>query len=222
MLRKYVLTLMLCLFSTALFAEQPTEVIRKVYSLLRKYDQTAPNAALTKSQINNHFSLNVMARAAIRDHYASMNNRQQKEYMQLMYQLLEKAVYQDTQENLRKGRVRFTGERRQSDRAKVMTNIFIKDEDMEIDNDFMLRKNSETWRVYDIYIDGASLVEDYRSQFNQIIAENGVDKNENSLFPRLRNALKEDKDEWRKNWKSKKEKRDKVTPTKRPSILDNL
>ena len=79
------------------------------------------------------------------------------------------------------------------------------------------------WLVQPVtfFIDGASLIEDYQSQFNKIIAENGIDKNQNSLFARLKNAVTEEKDEWRKNWKSKKTTQDKKRTTKRrPTLIE--
>jgi phospholipid transport system substrate-binding protein len=163
-----------------------------------------------------------MARDAIQDHWGKMNGKQRKEYMKLMKDLLEKAVYQDTHENLQKGKVQFLGDRTRGTRSKVMTKIYIPDEDMEIDNDFLMKNFPSLWKVQDIYIDGASLIEDYRSQFNKIVREHGLEGNENALFPRLRKAVKEEKDDWRQSWKSKKDKKEKPEKKERPTLLEGL
>ncbi len=41
--------------------------------------------------------------------------------------------------------------------------------------DYTLEKNAESWKVYDIVIEGVSLVTNYRSQFAQEIRQNGLD-----------------------------------------------
>jgi phospholipid transport system substrate-binding protein len=41
--------------------------------------------------------------------------------------------------------------------------------------DYDLSKTADTWKVYDIVIEGVSLVTNYRSQFSQEIRENGMD-----------------------------------------------
>ncbi len=217
-----IIILSLFLFTTSAFAKKPMSTIRTVYSLLKQYDEKSKKGRIIKRKINKYFALNKMARNAIVDHWYKMKRRQKKEYIKLMYKLLEKAVYKDTQENLRKGKTKFLGERFQGrSKAKVMTNIYITTEDMDINNDFMLRKRNGFWKVYDLFIDGASLTEDYRSQFNQIIAQDGFTKNKNSLFPRLRKAVKEDKDKWRKSWKSKKNRK-KADRKTRPSSLNKI
>jgi phospholipid transport system substrate-binding protein len=41
--------------------------------------------------------------------------------------------------------------------------------------DYTLEKQAETWKVYDIVIEGVSLVTNYRGQFAQEIRQNGMD-----------------------------------------------
>jgi len=201
------------------FAASPLETTKTVYKLLYSYDEKASNAAAMKKEINQYFLLNDMAKEAIKKHWNKMSERQKNEYLSLMFQLLEKAVYQDTHDNLVKGKVKFKGERVQGAKAKVMTNIYVKSDDIDIDNDFDMRKNGNVWQVRDILIDGASLIQDYQSQFNKIVAEYGIDKTEKSLFSRLKKAVKDDKSEWRKQKKGKKED-PKRKNTRRPTLLE--
>jgi phospholipid transport system substrate-binding protein len=43
----------------------------------------------------------------------------------------------------------------------------------EVPVDYRLLKNGDHWRVYDITIEGVSLVGNYRTQFNRVIAQSG-------------------------------------------------
>lgn len=224
-MKKTFLALLTLTFPLFLFAaETPLSTIRKVHGLLSRYDESSPQAAALKKEINQYFALDLMARNAIKDHWDKMNSKQRQEYMKLMFDLLEKAVYTDTHENLQKGKVRYKNQRVTGTRGTVMTNIYIADDDVEVDNDFIMRLTGGLWVVQDIFIDGASLTEDYRSQFNKIILEHGMDGSDQALFARLRKAATEDSDDWRKNKKTK-EKREPLlekerTTRRRPTLLE--
>lgn len=41
--------------------------------------------------------------------------------------------------------------------------------------DYALEKNGDSWKVYDIVIEGVSLVTNYRSQFSNEIKQSGMD-----------------------------------------------
>jgi phospholipid transport system substrate-binding protein len=41
--------------------------------------------------------------------------------------------------------------------------------------EYVLRQDGGTWRAYDVVTDGVGLVENYRAQFNKIIAKEGFD-----------------------------------------------
>ncbi|HCL56133.1 MAG TPA: hypothetical protein DHW82_03880 [Spirochaetia bacterium] len=222
-IRTILFNIILFGISFHLFAGPALDTVKTINQLLEKYDEKASNAKEMKEKINQYFLLEDMAKNSIRDHWKKMSEKQKKEYMNLMFQLLEKAVYTDTSENLKKGKVTYLSDKIQGKKAKVFTKIYVKSEDMEIDNDFDLRKN-KLWQVADLYIDGASLTEDYRSQFNKIILESGLDGNDNALFPRLRKAVQEDKDEWRKKRDDEKKQEDTTQreTKKRPTLLEGF
>jgi len=41
--------------------------------------------------------------------------------------------------------------------------------------DFRLQRNNDTWMVYDVVIEGVSLIINYRSNFGEEISRNGLD-----------------------------------------------
>ena len=55
-------------------------------------------------------------------------------------------------------------------RGKVQTNFFTVDQ-KKIVIDFSMRKEDGAWKIYDVIIEGVSMVSNYRSQFNSIIAK---------------------------------------------------
>jgi phospholipid transport system substrate-binding protein len=40
--------------------------------------------------------------------------------------------------------------------------------------DYVLHQSDSAWRVFDLVTDGVGLVQNYRSQFNKVIAKEGV------------------------------------------------
>ncbi len=222
----FIFALLLGIFLSHLSwaTETPIATIRKVHNLLLQYDDKSPQAERLKTEINQYFALDLIAQKALLDHWNTMNVNQRKEYKRLMFELLEKAVYTDTHDNLQKGKVRYKGQRLTGTRATVLTNIYIPEDDMEVDNDFLMSLTGKIWVVQDIFIDGASLTEDYRSQFNKIVLDHGLEGDDQSLFARLRKAVQEDQDEWRKNKKSKTQEQNlteqKRTTQRRPLLLE--
>jgi phospholipid transport system substrate-binding protein len=61
-----------------------------------------------------------------------------------------------------------------SDIASVKTQI-VQPGGQPIEVDYTLEKQPEAWKVYDIVIEGVSLVTNYRGQFAQEIRQNGLD-----------------------------------------------
>jgi phospholipid transport system substrate-binding protein len=61
-----------------------------------------------------------------------------------------------------------------SDTASVKTQI-VQPGGQPIAVDYTLEKLTDTWKVYDIVIEGVSLVTNYRGQFSQEIRQNGLD-----------------------------------------------
>lgn len=56
--------------------------------------------------------------------------------------------------------------------------------------DYSMEKSGDSWKVYDVLIDGVSLVTNYRSSFNTEIQKNGIDGLIKSLSERnAKNAL---------------------------------
>ena len=65
--------------------------------------------------------------------------------------------------------VDYLGEQREDPYAEVRTQL--KGRKIETPIDFRLISHGTEWRVYDVVIDGASIVNNYRSQFASIIRE---------------------------------------------------
>ena len=83
-------------------------------------------------------------------------------------------------------KIEYTGERADGDLATVSTRIVTKN-GTEVPVDYRLLKRGDRWLVYDVSIEGVSLVSNYRTQFNKIIQTTSY----NELVSKLRNKQDE-------------------------------
>ena len=65
-------------------------------------------------------------------------------------------------------KILYTGERVEGDQASVATRIITKN-GTDVPIDYRMLKRGDRWLVYDVNIEGVSLVSNYRTQFNKII-----------------------------------------------------
>ena len=113
------------------------------------------------------FDFNEMARLTLARHWKDRSVREQEEFVQLFTELLERS-YLTTIENYAGEKVAFVGETISGPYAQVRSRITT-ERRMEISIDYRLIESGARWAVYDVVLDGVSLVSNYRSQFNSII-----------------------------------------------------
>jgi phospholipid transport system substrate-binding protein len=106
--------------------------------------------------------------------WAKLNSAQQKEFTQLYRRILEKA-YIDKILSYTDEKIVFPKESMLSNtQAEVQTNVITSSKEIPIFYRVILKDG--TWKVYDVVIENVSLVQNYRSQFNSILAKNTPDQ----------------------------------------------
>lgn len=109
-----------------------------------------------------------MAKRALGTPWSSLSHHERKEFVDLFVQLLRDtfagriAEHSDEQ-------VLYLSEQREDSFAEVKTQL--KGRKIDTPIDFRLIHRFGDWRVYDVVIDGASIVSNYRSQFSSIIRD---------------------------------------------------
>ena len=106
--------------------------------------------------------------------WKKLNPAQQKEFVQLYRQILEKA-YIDKILSYTNEKIVFPKESMLSNnQAEVQTKVITSSKEIPIFYKVILK--SGTWKVYDVVVENVSLVQNYRSQFNSILAKNTSDQ----------------------------------------------
>lgn len=109
-----------------------------------------------------------MAKRALGRPWLALSEQDRQEFVSLFVQLLRDSFAGRITEH-HDEEVDYLGEQREDPYAEVRTQL--KGRKIETPIDFRLISHGTEWRVYDVVIDGASIVNNYRSQFASIIRE---------------------------------------------------
>ncbi|MCX5835190.1 MAG: ABC transporter substrate-binding protein [Deltaproteobacteria bacterium] len=111
-----------------------------------------------------------LSRRTLARNWNKLNDAQRKEFVHLYHQVLEKA-YADKILSYTDEKIVFDREAVISaNMAEVYTRIITSSKEIPIMYRVIL--NDGTWRVYDVVVENVSLVQNYRTQFNEILAKN--------------------------------------------------
>lgn len=116
------------------------------------------------------FDFNDVTRLAVGRYWRSFSPEERLQFRDLFAQLLQ-TIYMDKIRAYQGEPVVFDKEiMLSSTKARVNTHIVWNDKDVPLD--YMLRFKNNEWRVYDVIVEGVSLIKNYRSQFSSILSKN--------------------------------------------------
>ena len=116
---------------------------------------------------NDIFDFGEIARRSLGRHWQGRTDKEREEFISLFGDLLERS-YISKIELYGGEKILYTNERMDAEVAVVSTKIITKN-GTEVPIDYRLLRRGDRWLVYDISIEGVSLVSNYRTQFNKII-----------------------------------------------------
>ena len=131
------------------------------------------------------FDFEEIARRAMAQHWRSLTEAQRKEFVGLFSDLLERA-YMSKIELYHGEQIQYVAERIEGDLATVSTRLITK-KGTEVAIDYRMLERGDRWRIYDVSIEGVSLVANYRTQFNNVIRTSSYDE----LLRKLRSRAEE-------------------------------
>ena len=171
--------LVLFLFSLPVYAGAPlntTQVnVNKVLDVLRDPKLKSESAKETKKQklrsiYKGMFNEIEFSKRTLARNWNKLNTAQQEEFIQLFEQVLEKA-YIDKIFSYTNEKIDFYKENINSEtQAEVQTKVITSSKEIPIFYRLILKDGA--WKVYDVVVENVSLVQNYRTQFNDILAKN--------------------------------------------------
>jgi len=181
MLKRILLLLTASIFIASVASATPTdevkktvdEVVRIVADKEMKKNETKRRHALKRS-ISTIFDYSEMAKRSMGKHWNARTAAEKKQFTELFATLLENS-YAGKIESYNNEKIVYIKEIADGDHAEVKSKVVTAARD-EFTLDYRLFKQNGRWMVYDVVIEGVSLVSNYRSQFNKIITANGYDR----------------------------------------------
>jgi len=174
--RKILLFFMVFTCASTAVAGEPTDQIKqtidKVISILTDPTLTNPARAeerrkLIRLAADERFDWEEMAKRSLARHWKKLTEEEKREFVPIYADLVER-TYMKRIENYSGEKVSYKGERVEGSYSKVSVSVFTS-QDVEIPVEYRLIKKGAAWLIYDVSIEGVSLVNNYREQFNSII-----------------------------------------------------
>lgn len=156
-------------------AGEPTEAMRatidEVLKILADKELKQPPKANERRQllekvVGERFDYQEMSRRSLGAQWNNLSDKEKQEFVSLFQTLLVN-TYADKVESYSGDGVQYVNERTEKDYAEVRTKVLTGK--TEIPLDYRLLNKGSAWRVYDVVVDGVSLVNNYRGQFTKIL-----------------------------------------------------
>ena len=181
MLKRILLVLTASIFMASVVYATPTddvkktvdEVVRIVADKEMKKNEVKRRQALKKT-ISTIFDYPEMAKRSLGKHWNVRSAAEKKQFADLFATLLENS-YAGKIESYNNEKIVYIKEIVEEEYAEIKSKVVTANRD-EFTLDYRLFKHNGKWMVYDVVIEGVSLVSNYRSQFNKIITANGYEK----------------------------------------------
>jgi phospholipid transport system substrate-binding protein len=181
MLIRYAATIITGIFlATNVFAGVSDDVKKTVDEVIRivadknlkKHDQQRRHAL--RKAISSMFDYSEMAKRALGKHWNQLTQAERNQFINLFASLLENS-YAGKIETYNNERIVYLKETLDGNYAEIKSKVITLKRD-EYSLDYRLLNENGKWMVYDVVIEGVSLVSNFRTQFNKVITTNGYNE----------------------------------------------
>jgi phospholipid transport system substrate-binding protein len=166
-------------------ADEPTAQVRattdKILALMA--DPALKNEAcnserrqLIRKELDQRIDWATAARSSLGRHWAKRTRAEQTEFVSLFSRFLEETFIDKFEtHHAELDKVEYLGEKIIDDYASVKAHVTTKDQIVH-PVEYRLQISGKDWRIYDVLLEGVSLVKNYRDQFDEILAKSPYEK----------------------------------------------
>jgi phospholipid transport system substrate-binding protein len=178
-LKTLILMVCLCLWdSQAIAVENPQAVVQngmdQVLQILTRHPQdTRDRREQIEAVVDGYFDFEAIARLAVGPRWKSQLPENQHQFTLEFSKLLFNTYVGDIQKYAKQ---ELTYSHRTIDQGYVVVEAVVRDQGGPVSLDYYLHLTDGNWKVYDISVHGMSLVANYRSQFQSILANSSFDR----------------------------------------------
>ena len=154
-------------------SDQTRATIEKVLTILKDPAVKSERRERLRQVIYPSFDFAEMAKRSLGPHWQRRSSAEQQEFVKLFTDLVESS-YVDAIDSYDGEKIVVANEKQDNELAEVNTKIVTKKGE-EYRVDYRLHQTSGSWKIYDAVIENVSLVNNYRSQFNRVIAKSSYE-----------------------------------------------
>ena len=166
-------------------ADEPTAQVRattdKILALLadpalKSEARTSERRQLIRKELDQRIDWPTVARSSLGRHWAKRTRAEQTEFVSLFSRLLEETFIDKFEtHHAELDKVEYLGEKIIDDYASVKAQVTTRDQIVH-PVEYRLQESGKDWRIYDVLLEGVSLVKNYRDQFDEILASSSHEK----------------------------------------------
>jgi len=184
--------LLLFVFPSIGSAGEATDRIKtvsdKIFSIISDKTLQAPEMKEKKEQmimaaVEGAFNWEEFSKRALAKNWSKRTDAEKKEFISLFKELI-KRTYMEKSGQYSGGKVEFLDEKIDGEYGVVKSQL-VSSSGTQTPVDYRVMKKDGAWWVYDVYIEGVSLVSNYRSQFNDILVKSPFEE----LIKRLKEKI---------------------------------
>jgi phospholipid transport system substrate-binding protein len=170
-------------------AEQLASQIDRVLAVLgdpalKGDDQITPRRQAVRRVTDELIDWHEMGRRTLGTHWQTLPDGQRHAFVTLFSELLNRAYLRNL-DRYDGEKILVTGDSTEGDRALVQARVVSRDGQGGMPLDFAMVRDGERWRVWDIRMQGASMVGGYRAQFARLLQTESYD----AVMRRLRERV---------------------------------
>jgi len=182
--------------------QSPTQAIKELDATLDEFkagknltpQEEAHNREIKMKIIHGTFDIRELSKLSLAKHWNGLTPAQQNRFVDLMVSLLEEKALFSKEQSAAKSKkggkyyVKYRGHKflsKDKKKSFVRTKVILPAENIDIDLNYKLRKQNGEWKIYDVIVDEASLVSNYKYQFNSIITKHSYDELVNRMTKKL-------------------------------------
>lgn len=156
---------------------------------LQGSEHTEKRRAKMRQAVFQRFGFEEMAQRALGPHWQKRTPAERKDFAALFGELLERSYVSKIESYTGEQSVSYLKETIDKDGlASVVTEVSSK-RDTAVSVEYRLLRREGNWQVYDVIIEGISLVNNYRTQFNNIVTQESYE----ALVKKLKLKLEQER-----------------------------
>jgi phospholipid transport system substrate-binding protein len=159
-------------------AGAPTDYVRGILDQVMGIQNNPALSAQARSQaihriIGRSFDFDLMAKDSLGSSYEHLSGGQRQEFTRTFSYLFQDSYTRLVLNFLKKENIQYQQELPEGSKARVSTAIVRTNENIPVT--YLMHTAPQGWILYDVNVDGVSILQNYKSQFSQVIRTKGFE-----------------------------------------------